>query len=228
MIIAFYPGGGGNRYLRQLEGLEWQQPSVTYDLQTQQNYQNRYLLSLADTSQPTVLTHCMNTSHLQHHFPEHDIVFIIGDLRACLQREWILAGHDRFVSKKQVSTPDRLEHYAAYKDKAWPECTNCQDLLDLPSDILAEVEQDFTRNIMRINIGVLKDLENEMLDKVNSAYEIIKWHQEYYTKYPVELSGATNIIDISTHNDSFSTVMRQELEQYNSEIFNTVWNKLNE
>ena len=229
MIIAFYPGAGGNRYLRQQQGLEWQQPGVAYDHTVmQQLYQNRYLLGTADTSQSTVLTHCMNTQHLQHHFPEKDIVFIIGDLGACLQREWVLAGHDRFVAKQDTSVADRLEHYAAYKDRAWPECATAQDLLDLPTDILAEVEQDFARNIVRNNTGVLKELENQMLNKVNSAYEIIKWHQEYYTKYPVDLSGAADVVDIRTHNDIFSTVMREELTRYTSEIFNTVWNKLNE
>ena len=106
MIIAFYPGAGGNRYQRMIQNLEWQQSNITYDaVNPGQDYKNRYLFDDAvNMHQDFILTHCLNKTHLQNKIPGHDIVFVIGDLKACLQREWQLAGHDRYI-RKQI-TPD--------------------------------------------------------------------------------------------------------------------------
>ena len=69
---------------------------------------------------------------------------------------------------------------------------------------------------------------NVFLNKINSSYEIIKWHKEYYTKYPVEFSDDCDIIDITNVHDDFSMVMQRELKLYSSEIFDLVWSKLHE
>jgi hypothetical protein len=97
MIIAFYPGAGGNRCQRMMQNLEWQQSNIAYDaVNLGQNYKNRYLLGDAvNTDQDFILTHCLNKTHLQNKIPGHDIVFIVGDIKACLQREWRLAGETR-------------------------------------------------------------------------------------------------------------------------------------
>ena len=70
-------------------------------------------------------------------------------------------------------------------------------------------------------------LETAAIDKVNSSYESIKWHKEYYSTYPVEFSNLDTVIDIRTGTDDFSITMQRELNLYNSEIFNDTWNKLN-
>jgi hypothetical protein len=70
-------------------------------------------------------------------------------------------------------------------------------------------------------------LETAAINKVNSSYEIIKWHTEYYSTYPVEFSNQDTVIDIATGTDDFSITMQHELSLYNSEIFNNSWNKLN-
>lgn len=231
MIIAFYPGAGGNRYQRMIQNLEWQQSNITYDaVNPGQDYKNRYLFDDAvNMHQDFILTHCLNKTHLQNKIPGHDIVFVIGDLKACLQREWQLAGHDRYI-RKQI-TPDlhRLEHYNAIKDETWPVCASLIELDNLPTDILHEVGQDYKKIAKKQRRGtdILSMLETAAIDKVNSSYEIIKWHKEYYSTYPVEFSNNDTVIDISTGTDAFSITMQQELNRYNSEIFNDTWNKVN-
>lgn len=231
MIIAFYPGAGGNRYQRMMQNLEWHQSDTSYDaVNTTQDFNNRYLLDDAvDTNQDFILTHCLNKTHLQNKIPGHDIVFVTGDLKACLQREWQLAGHNRYIKKQTVPDHHRLDHYNAIKDGAWPACASFDDLGNLPKHILQEVDQDYKKIIKRQQpaIDILSMLETAAIDKVNSSYEIIKWHKEYYSTYPVEFSNQDTVINIGTSTDDFSITMQHELSLYNSEIFNDTWNKCN-
>jgi hypothetical protein len=231
MIIAFHPGAGGNRCQRMMQNLEWQQSDTRYDAVNRgQDFSNRYLLGDAvDTDQDFILTHCLNKTHLQNKIPGHDIVFIVGNLKACLQREWCLAGHNRYIKKRTSPDPHRLDHYNAIKDQAWPVCVSLNDLDNLPKHILQEVDQDYKKIVKRQQpaTDILSMLETSAIDKVNSSYEIIKWHTEYYSTYPVEFSSKDTVIDIATGTDDFSITMQYELSLYNSEIFNDAWNKFN-
>jgi hypothetical protein len=230
MIIAFYPGAGGNRYLRMMQNLEWLQSGISYDaVNPGQDFDNRYLLGDAvNTNQDFILTHCLNKTHLQNKIPGHDIVFVVGNLKACLQREWRLAGHNRFIKKQTTQDLDRLDHYNAIKDATWPVCVSLNELDNLPKHILQEVNQDYKKIIRQQQpaTDVLSMLETDAINKVNSSYEIIKWHMEYYSTYPVEFSIKDTVIDIATATDNFSITMQHELMLYNSEIFNNAWNKL--
>lgn len=230
-VIAFYPGAGGNRYLRLLQGLDWTSTNVSYDqLVRNQEFEHRYLLNdIGDCSQQFVLTHCLNEEHILTKFPNHNIVFIVGDLKKCLQREWAIAGHDRYLQKNILSDYDRIEHYNAFKDELWPICSTLDDLMNLPATILSEVNQNFEKTQLKYHpIGILREIENSILGKVNSAYEIICWHKKYYKQYPPNFSNESTVIDIDRGHDEFSTIMKHELELYDSEIFNEVWNKLYE
>jgi hypothetical protein len=231
MIIAFYPGAGGNRYQRMMQNFEWQQPGITYDaVNPGQDYKNRYLLDDAvNTDQDFILTHCLNKTHLQNKIPGHNIVFVVGDLKACLQREWHLAGHNRYIEKQKTQDLSRLEHYNAIKDASWPILANLDDLDNLPKHIAQEVDQDYKKIVkqQQPTTDVLSMLETAAINKVNSSYEIIKWHKQYYSTYPAEFSNQDTVIDIATATDDFSITMQRELSLYNSEIFNDTWNKLN-
>lgn len=232
MIIAFYPGAGGNRYQRMMQNLEWQQLNTSYDtVNPGQNFNNRYLLGDAvDTDREFILTHCLNTTHLQNKIPGHDIVFVVGDLKSCLQREWCLAGHDRYIKKQTVLDLNRLEHYDAIKDTSWPVCASLDELDNLPKHILQEVNQDYKKIVKQQQPAgdILRVLETTAINRVNSSYEIIKWHKEYYSTYPVEFSSKDTVIDIATGIDVFSITMQNELNLYNSEIFDLVWSKLHD
>jgi len=232
MIIAFYPGAGGNRYQRMMQNFEWQKSDISYDTVNQtQDFNNRYLLGDASNiDRDVILTHCLNKTHLQNKIPGHDIIFVLGDLKACLQREWCLAGHDRFIKKQIVQDLHRLDHYNAIKDVAWPMCVSLDDLDTLPKHILQEVNQDYKKIVKRQQpaTDILSMLETAAIDKVNSSYEIIKWHKDYYSTYPVEFSSQDTVIDIETGTDDFSITMQHELSLYNSEIFDLAWSKLHD
>jgi hypothetical protein len=232
MIIAFYPGAGGNRYLRMMQNLEWQRSNTSYDALTlNQDFKNRYLFGDAvNTDRDFILTHCLNKTHLQNKIPGHDIIFVMGDFKACLQREWILAGHDLYIKKQINLDLHRLEHYNTIKDVTWPACISLDELDNLPKHILQEVDQDYKKIVKRQQPAgdILSMLEAAAINKVNSSYEIIKWHKEYYSTYPVEFSSKDTVIDIDTGADDFSITMQHELNLYNSEIFDLVWSKLHD
>lgn len=232
MIIAFCPGAGGNRYQRMVQNLAWQQSDTSYDaINSGQDFKNRYLLGdSVNTDRDFILTHCLNKTHLQNKIPGHDIIFIIGDLKACLQREWRLAGHDLYIKKQPDQILHRLEHYNAIKDAAWPACISLDELDNLPKHILQEVDQDYKKIVKRQEPAgdILSMLETTAINKVNSSYEIIKWHKEYYSTYPVEFSSKDTVIDISTGTEDFSITMQYELNLYSSEIFDLAWSKLHE
>jgi hypothetical protein len=91
MIIAFYPGAGGNRYYHYLQGLKDFVPNKTYDYLLQsQDFAYRYLDqdSAGLPDQDLILTHCVNVQLLRQLFPDHkDIHLIMADLDTCIQRE---------------------------------------------------------------------------------------------------------------------------------------------
>jgi hypothetical protein len=237
MIIAFYPGGGGNRFLKRAIGEEWSSYGISYDKKIKQQYWQpqplRYLLDtqLPDAPSEYILTHCMNSKKIQQTFPGHNIVFINSHLQSSLRREWAIAGHDNFMTKKLDSGLSRLEHYNSFKDSTWPEITTQDQLNSLPANILDEVNHNY--NLVMCNSvpdtpGILEQLTQKYIDEINSSYEIITWHLEYYQKFPVDFSGASQVVDIDLDQSDFSLVMQQELKLYQSQVFDQVWEKINE
>ena len=70
-----------------------------------------------------------------------------------------------------------------------------------PKHILQEVDQDYKKIVKQQQpaTDVLSMLETAAINKVNSSYEIIKWHKEYYSTYPVEFSNKDIVIDIGSN-----------------------------
>jgi hypothetical protein len=233
MIIAFYPGAGGNRYLRQATGEEWTALGISYDDQVVgQSHLYRYLIEnqLPKKRNNYVLTHCMNSHRIQQIFPDTPIIFINSHIQQSLRREWQLAGHTRFLNKKIKSAISRLEHYNQIKDPSWPNIESNDQLKLLPDWIFNEVNDDYDKvinNVIDVP-GVLSNLTQQCIDEINSSYEIITWHLEYYQKFPVDFSGASQVIDIDLDQGDFSSLMQKELDLYQSQIFDRVWEKINE
>ena len=97
MIIAFYPGSGGNRYYLMSQGHTDFNTNQSYDSWLQQNPQYRYIEfdSKKLPDQDLILTHCMNVPLLKQLFPAHAVHIITSDLYASLRREWVLGGQYR-------------------------------------------------------------------------------------------------------------------------------------
>lgn len=231
MIIAFVPGAGGNRYLQMLLGNAWTKNGTSYDLVNRQWYEHRYLLTPITFSPGThTLTHCMNSKLIQSVFPGQDILFIKSSVKNSLRREWVLHGHDRYLQRVDTTSVSILEHYNSFKDPSWPEISSVELLQSLPSDIMDEVNKDYESVIQKqINPQTkLEKLTQECIQKINSAYENITWHKDYYIRYPQDFSLASQIIDIDTDQDEFSVFMRKELSMYSSEFFDKVWSTVYE
>lgn len=228
MIISFFPGGGGNRYIRYLSNLDWKNLNCSYDqFNHNQDFIYRYLLESAKVNfvDNTILTHCVNQHKIKKWFPKKQIVFIKTDIQASLRREWMLHGHDRFIKKNVESLPDRLEHYFAVKDPDWPLVTSIDDLKKLPNDVLTEITVRYAAmtNKCQLVTEPLAEITKVFTDKINSSYHIIDWHLRYYQEWPLTFESNVQIIDVDNDTSEFSTLMGQELDQYKSEIFDEVW-----
>lgn len=230
MIIAYYPGAGGNRYLQKILNKDWTEPDRSYDNHHRsQLFQHRYLLDPApQVNNDYVLTHCMNSEKIQQVFPGRPIVFIKSNLQISLQREWMLHGHKRFCEQNKPVVASRLEHYLAIRDPTWPLITDELELNRLPDNIKQEVEKDYKKvNFHSVVPGTLTRITEQILDKIKSAYEIITWHIEYYQKYPVDFDRAHSVIDVDNIDQCvFGKIMSLELSRYHSEVFTAVWDEI--
>jgi hypothetical protein len=137
----------------------------------------------------------------------------------------MLHGHKLFTDKRIKNTVPRLEHYNAIKDPQWPILYTEDQIDQLPNDILQEVIINY-KKITNPRLDVpenLLGLTQNLIDKINSAYEIISWHFDYYQKVPLDFAHVEKVIDITAGEDEFSLLMQQELRLYPSEIFDQVW-----
>lgn len=226
MVVACYPGAGGNRYLRMSKKLDWKGFGRSYDDRSpDQFFGNRYLED-PNYVDDDILTHNMDYKTITKYFPSHEIVFILGDLKKCLRREWLLAGHQRYQQKHQIiSEFDRVEHYRSYRDHAWPNVYTINELQALPQQILNEVNADY-ENLTQ-SYKDLKSITKELIVKAESAHEMITWHLEYYKRFPLDFSGnCRSVIDIENDDVEFARVMKQELDLYHSDIFDEVWSSI--
>ena len=203
-VIAFYPGGGGNRLRRYFENQKFDSIDCSYDQQYKdQTIENRYLISVASIPDSEfVLTHCLNYLHIVDVLSPKKVVMIKTDFKKSLQREWILHGATRYTHN-QIKDKDKefLTIYNSIKDTSWPECTNIDSILPAHK---AEVIEHMKKFKYR--------------PEVESSWETIKWHHNYYNTYPVEVGNA-ELID----NNNFTNVIETELNRYNNEIFNFCW-----
>jgi organic radical activating enzyme len=140
MIIAFYPGAGGNRLYHYLNGKRDFSQHTTYDyLLKNQTFEYRYLTN--DTvgllDQDLILTHCVNVPLLTKHFPNHqEIIVLIGDLNLCLRREWTLEEQHRdkdFTNKLEHATAALQYHHRYYNDVCL-DTTGATKVIDIMSD----------------------------------------------------------------------------------------------
>lgn len=229
MIIAFYPGAGGNRYLRMLQGQEWQTHARTYDKSTNQFGGDRYVYSDLEYSaiDGVYLTHCVNTALIKQIWPNHSITVIKADLQHCLRREWTLHGHNRYHEQIDQNKVAEIELYNAIKDISWPPVENEQDILLLPQHIQQEFNDALRSHTTDSTIVLATDvcgiLTKEYKERVESACPLIQWHKDYYESYPLDLYFSDTVIDIDDKDNEFSRHMKQELSLYQSEVFDRCW-----
>lgn len=102
MIIAWYPGGGGNRFYNYLQGQTDFEVNKKYDQQNPyQTHINRYPTHQKQVVQhPIVFTHCVNYNLITDCWPGHDKIYFISTSRSkSLRRQWKL--FQQFLSQNQ-------------------------------------------------------------------------------------------------------------------------------
>ena len=205
-VIAFYPGGGGNRYLQKLLNREFKTANISYDSKsTNQLMSHRYLLS--DVIDPPrtnyVLTHCMDYAKIRSAFGDADIKMIETDFKKSIRREWMLDGQALYTRRYTENQRDTIVNaYNGIKDSSWPMCTCYDNFLKLP---------------MQYQIEVLNELAITP-PELMSAWAVITWHNNYYNQYPVSIPSANIVTD-----EEFMSIMQTELDSYQNDIFEFCW-----
>lgn len=229
MIICFYPGAGGNRFYRSFSNQEYTSLGQSYDHTVKmQLYQDRYPMSADHSSSPKpyVLTHCMNTPLVKNIWPDHEIYVIMFDMQPCLRREWILEGHDRYLAKKvdMDAHTRKQELYDAIKDPSWPTIASVSDIEELPAVIKNEFQARWQEQNPQSPTGgeLVRQKYNILID---SALAAIAWHREYYQRWPVDITCADHVIDL-TGESEFARLMRKELALYCSQLFDDCWDSV--
>lgn len=198
-IIAFYPGGGGNRYLRKLLGEEYSTLGIAYDNKFKnQTFEHRYLLgNIPPPTTDVVLTHCMNVNRIREVFNPGQILVIKTDLFKSLRREWILNGH-KLYNKQYTESKEKkiVELYNAIKTDSWPMCNTYKEF----SELDAKYQTEVLAKIVEVPI------------ELHSAWATITWHREYYKE--VDITGTTEVDDVE-----FLQVIETELDSYQHPIF---------
>jgi hypothetical protein len=218
-VICFFPGAGGNRYIRYLQNEEYQTPHMSYDhLIRNQSVAYRYLMEKHyDLPQnEIILTHCMNQIRIREVFgSEVNITVLHFPLQSCLRREWLLSGRDRYITQKNIFADNfyqkKIECYNAIKDHQWPNIKNLRDYELLPKHIKQEVDDKYAEVI---------DSESNSIE-YNSAIETIRWHRDYYARYPLDISDCM-VLHLND-DDEFCRIMYDELELYQNHVFDQAW-----
>lgn len=120
-IIAFYPGGGGNRYLMYLQNKDFNKYHVSYDhKRTGQQVEYRYLLTPLSTliSSNFILTHCLAPQQIIKFFGPCNITILETDFKKSLRREWCLQGLQLYKKKVQ-NDPDYELVNSAWSTIVW-------------------------------------------------------------------------------------------------------------
>lgn len=211
-IISFYLGSGGNRFLQKMIGNNWNETNKSYDNYNTQKFQYRYLENFdSQTNEKFILTHNVNSPFIKKTFPDYKIIQICYDLQACLRREWMLCGEERY--RQRIKLPDRIEHYKIFKDSSWPDIEN---LNELSPEFKQELDDDY------------KKVCNNIDYKKDSCIETIKHHLNYYKKFPMDTSKADEVIDLEKSQDEFAVFMKKEINRYQSEYFDYYWRKIHD
>ncbi len=157
-IIAFYPGGGGNRYLRYLQNKDFNNYNISYDIESEsQHDEYRYLLTPFSTSigSNVILTHCLVPQQIIKFFGPCNITILQTDFKKSLRREWCLQGLQFYKEKVQNDLDYELInsawstivwHHAYYNQ--YPMITDGCKVVDVTtgSDKFAKVMQQELEN----------------------------------------------------------------------------------
>ena len=140
MIIAFYPGTGGNRHFLNLRGKTDFTPGKSYDyLVRSQNPVYRYIDTTTHglNDQEVILTHCMNVPLIQKTFPNQtQIIVLLYDLDKGLKREFAIEGQfqQRDMNDKVEHALSSIAFHHRYYEQVPLDTTGASTIIDISND----------------------------------------------------------------------------------------------
>ena len=98
MIIGYYTGSGGHRYLNFLENKDYTEFGVTYFHDKDKELE--YLIPEKTYKKyPIIFTHCLNYDLIRNKFPDDtDINFLIADRKTSWCRKYLIKVSQNFLS----------------------------------------------------------------------------------------------------------------------------------
>lgn len=212
MVIGFVPGSGGNRYAAWLKGNKIGIPNISYDRNPDEYYARFTSNDMTSNIDSNTISYCVNYPTLAKVFSKQtEFVIIKADIKQSLFRAFCISGLDRFMKSYNPQHKEQriVEHYRAYKDSSWPQAQTFDEFVKLPVNIKNEV--NYNRNSLESDVALL------------AAKEHIKYHLEYYSKYPMEFGNAT-VVDVETDQTEFGNTMRKEFDTPYTSEFEEAWN----
>lgn len=88
---------------------------------------------------------------------------------------------------------------------------------------VVKLKADFKKSMLREWDTVIKNtlIDRPIADVIDSMFQLIIWHKDYYTKYPIDYI-ADQVIDIDLVDTEFGKIMRRELDMQN-QWFEFAW-----
>lgn len=145
MIIAFYPGSGGNRYSLYLQNKFFNKPGGHMHQPSEDFKSYQYLSDNTENknfnmlSPQLVLTHCLNKEKINLFFPEHPITKIKADYKKSLRREWVVVMQYYYQS---LPRQDQISYMFAMI--AWHDEYYQQYPVDWTVDTVIDIDNDDT------------------------------------------------------------------------------------
>jgi hypothetical protein len=92
-----------------------------------------------------------------------------------------------------------------------------------PGHEIIKLKADIKKSLYREWRVVMKYYfdQHSIQDQTGQMFDMIVWHHNYYTQYPVDWNIGT-VVDIDTDCTKFGQVMRKELDQSNP-LFDLAW-----
>ena len=177
MIIAFYPGSGGNRYYHWLQGQKNFLEKTTYDkLLFDQKVEYRYpLKDVILPNIPLILTHCLNVPFLRSLWPGHQIHVLLCDPTSALRREWLLAGSHRINDMPNVE--ENALATIGFHNRYYQEYN--VDLKGADTIINIDLDQDDFSIMMRYELSLCT---SHVFDKAVQEYKPVVLQEIYSLK----------------------------------------------
>jgi hypothetical protein len=187
-VIAFYPGGGGNRFYKWLHGQKEFALNCRYDgVNPYQAVINRYPsleTKIQLVKHPVIFTHCVNYDFIDECWPgPKKLYFIDADRHRCLSRQWALFEKKISINQHPVGGP--------FSTIAWNDLYYTQYPWQSGPGIVVDKNNFLEFSLMieqELNSIVCPefDFAQQMFNQYGATAPILDLYDQYYSSYQLK------------------------------------------